>query len=223
MDSNGVIHHTVHQLGREENGISTGRMAGAKPNLMQVDNDPKVRRAFVPESREDKRNGKKKKIIIWDYSQIEPRLQGEDALDEFLIDCFRDGRDLHAETAKNIFHLDFLPDKHKPEDKPWRDRGKEIRLAHTYLMGIDKGIKKVYVSPRENLTISLEEMREDRLLLDLNTFDNLTPQLKELKENMENEVKALAIQKRGLAFAADGRPFYVAKSMMGRTRRFCLF
>ena len=69
MDSNGVIHHTVHQLGREENGISTGRMAGAKPNLMQVDNDPKVRRAFVPES-QDKRNGKKKKIIIWDYSKL---------------------------------------------------------------------------------------------------------------------------------------------------------
>lgn len=215
MDNLGVIKHTVHQIGTADNVVDSGRMAGAKPNLANVPSDPLVRKAFKAK--------KRKKLIIWDYSQIEPRLQGEDSCDQFLTDCFLSGRDLHAETAKNVFHLDFLPDKSKKEDKPWRDRGKEIRLARTYLMGIDKGLKKVFVESKGKLDYLLrgEEGRQ-AFMDDLNAFDELTPQLQALRKDIENEVGRLARLKGGLAAFKDGTPFFVGKSMGGRTRRHCL-
>ena len=224
MDSNGVIHHTIHQIGTSENTIDSGRMSGSDPNLMQVPAQgilfkeiaaKKLVKPFfaAPEG---------KKLVIYDFSQIEPRLTGHVTEDEFLISCFIENKDMHAETAKYVFKLPYLPKKDTPEEH-WRDKGKIMRLARTYMMGLYNFMKKVYIDTDGELDYILrgEEGKEEVIKI-LKDLDGLTPRVTEKQEEIGREVRELPSEYGSLAAFRNGNPFYVSKSLAGRTRRCCL-
>ena len=78
---------------------ATGRLSSSDPNLQNIpvrtEEGRKIRRAFVPD--------KGWRLLSADYSQIELRLLAHVAGIEVLEDAFRDGLDIHAMTASQVF------------------------------------------------------------------------------------------------------------------------
>ncbi len=90
----GRVHTSYSQA-----GVSTGRLASSDPNLQNIpvrtEEGRKIRRAFVAD--------KGMKLLSADYSQIELRLLAHVAGIDALKDAFRDGQDIHAMTASQVF------------------------------------------------------------------------------------------------------------------------
>lgn len=87
--------HTSYSIA----GASTGRLASTDPNLQNIpvrsDEGRRIREAFVA----DKGNV----LVSLDYSQIELRILAHIAGIETLKQAFRDGQDIHALTAAEMF------------------------------------------------------------------------------------------------------------------------
>lgn len=89
--------HTSYSMA----GTSTGRLASSDPNLQNIpirtDKGRQIRRAFIAE--------KGHKLVSLDYSQIELRLLAEMADVPQLSKAFREGQDIHAATASEMFGI----------------------------------------------------------------------------------------------------------------------
>jgi DNA polymerase-1 len=89
--------HTSYSMA----GASTGRLASTDPNLQNIpvrtEEGRKIRRAFIAEPGH--------KLLSADYSQIELRLAAHVAEVEPLKQAFRDGLDIHAMTAAQVFDV----------------------------------------------------------------------------------------------------------------------
>ncbi len=85
---------------------ATGRLSSSNPNLQNIpirtERGREIRKAFVPESGF--------KILAADYSQVELRVIASISEDENMIEAFKNGQDIHARTAKEIFELDSIND-----------------------------------------------------------------------------------------------------------------
>ncbi len=81
---------------------STGRLSSSDPNLQNIpirtQKGRKIRAAFVAQPGS--------KLMSFDYSQIELRLLAHVAKIQPLIDAFKDGIDIHALTAAQVFGVD---------------------------------------------------------------------------------------------------------------------
>ncbi len=111
--------HTNYALA----STTTGRLSSSDPNLQNIpvrtEDGRKIRRAFVA--------GPGTKLVSADYSQIELRLLAEIAGIEPLQKAFRDGLDIHAMTASEMFGV---PVKGMPPEI--RRRAKAINFGIVY-------------------------------------------------------------------------------------------
>jgi len=111
--------HTSYALA----ATPTGRLSSSEPNLQNIpirtEEGRKIRRAFIAT------NGHK--LVSADYSQIELRLLAEIAGIEALKKAFREGLDIHAMTASEMFGV---PVKGMPGEI--RRRAKAINFGIIY-------------------------------------------------------------------------------------------
>ena len=96
MDSNNDKIYTLFN----QTLTSTGRLSSSEPNLQNIpvrtDEGKNLRKVFIPSNE----NGY---IVSADYSQIELRLLAAFSGDPTLIESFRQGNDIHATTASQVF------------------------------------------------------------------------------------------------------------------------
>ena len=106
-----------------QTGASTGRLASTDPNLQNIpirtEEGRRIREAFVAEDGNT--------LVALDYSQIELRILAHIADIPALKDAFRDGQDIHAMTASEMF--DVSMDDMTPEI---RRRAKAINFGVIY-------------------------------------------------------------------------------------------
>ena len=105
----GVLHGRFDQ-----SGTLSGRLAGREPNLQQVSKESDVRTLFRGD------------LVVGDYAQLEARIAAGLSGDEFMLDIFRNERDLYGVLASEAWG--------GPEDKtnPNRDLAKVVWLASQY-------------------------------------------------------------------------------------------
>jgi DNA polymerase I len=82
-----------------QTGTATGRLSSSDPNLQNIpvrtELGREIRAAFVAE--------KGKILLSADYSQIELRIMAHFSRDAVLVEAFRNGEDIHARTAQEVF------------------------------------------------------------------------------------------------------------------------
>ena len=115
----------------------TGRLSSIEPNLqnipMRSEEGRTIRKAFLP--------SQDSLIISSDYSQIELRILAHMADVKALIDAFKEGKDIHAKTACDIFNV----------SEPTKNMR---RIAKAVNFGIIYGISSYGLSENTNLTPS---------------------------------------------------------------------
>ena len=158
----GRIHTSLNQTITE-----TGRLSSSNPNLQNIpirsDLGRQIRRAFVAAPGH--------RLISADYSQIELRLLAHFTEDPVLTDAFRQGQDIHARTAMDIFAVD-----ENAVD------GEMRRMAKTVNFGIIYGLSPFGLATR--LHISNEEARSY-----INNYFDRYPLVKAYLEGIIDEAR----------------------------------
>ena len=128
--------HTSYSLA----GAATGRLASTDPNLQNIpvrtEEGRKIRRAFVAEPGH--------LLLSADYSQIELRLAAHVADIPALKDAFRDGLDIHAMTASQVFGVPI-----EGMDPMIRRRAKAINFGIIYGISGFGLAQQLSISPGE--------------------------------------------------------------------------
>ncbi len=144
----------------EQTVVTSGRLSSKDPNLQNIpvrnEYGQKIRQCFVAEPG--------CKLVCADYSQIELRILAHISNDSNLIEAFKQGLDIHASTASQIFN--------KPLNEVTKD---ERRYAKTINFGLIYG-KSVFGLAKE-LKI---ERSEAKLYI-----DNYFAQFPKVKAYME--------------------------------------
>ena len=163
IDENGRVHTTYAQAFTE-----TGRLSSSDPNLQNIpirtERGKLIRRAFVPRD-------EKHVLISADYSQIELRLMAAFSQDAAMIQAFRNGEDIHRDTASRVY--DVMPMFVTPEQ---RAKCKMVNF------GIIYGISAFGLSQRLKVP-----RKEAQSLID--TYFKLYPKIREYMEKSVAEAR----------------------------------
>ena len=121
-DSAGRVHTSFHQT-----ITATGRLSSTEPNLQNIpirsELGRELRKFFIAENEDYL-------LLDADYSQIELRLLAAISGDEMMISAFRDGVDIHAVTASQVFGVPL--EAVTPE---MRKRAKAVNFGIVYGIG----------------------------------------------------------------------------------------
>jgi DNA polymerase I len=108
-------------------GAATGRMASEDPAVQNIpirsQLGRKIRDAFVAP--------RGKKLLAFDYSQIELRIAAILSGDEKLLKTFKEGKDIHTSVAMYVFDV-----KEEDVTKDMRSKAKTINFGILYGMGV---------------------------------------------------------------------------------------
>lgn len=97
-----VVHEDTGKIHTRFNQAltQTGRLSSTDPNLQNIpirlEEGRKIRQAFIPSQKEWV-------MFASDYSQIELRVLAHIAQDEKLMQAFKEGEDIHTQTASEVF------------------------------------------------------------------------------------------------------------------------
>lgn len=148
-------------------GTATGRLSSVNPNLQNIpirtELGREIRAAFIPADGNV--------LLSADYSQIELRLMAHFSEDPLLLKAYREGVDIHALTASEVFGVPI-----GEMDKTTRNRAKAVNFGIVYgispfglaqQLGIETGEARAYIERyfqryqgvREFIDRTLEEVR----------------------------------------------------------------
>lgn len=103
---------------------ATGRLSSNNPNLQNIpirtEKGREIRKAFIPRNEDFK-------ILSADYSQIELRIIAAFSGDESMVQSFKDGVDIHANTASKVFNVPLAE-----VDSSMRRKAKEVNFGIIY-------------------------------------------------------------------------------------------
>lgn len=122
---NDIVHPHIHQL-----AARTGRMSVTEPALQTIPRTALVRNAFVA------RPGNS--LLLIDYAAQELRVAAHIGQDELMLEAFREGRDLHGETARALYGEGY--------QKRERQTAKNAMFSYTYGAGPPKFAKTAGVT-----------------------------------------------------------------------------
>jgi DNA polymerase-1 len=138
----GRIHTSFNQI-----GAATGRLSSSEPNLQNIPvrtpRGEEIRKGFVPEPGW--------KFVVADYSQIELRLIAHLSGDPAFVTAFRNGEDVHRQTASLIFGVS--PGEVTSE---MRARAKTINFGTIYGQGAFALSKQLAIPPEMAKTFITE-------------------------------------------------------------------
>ncbi len=143
---------------------ATGRLSSSDPNLQNIpirgEDSKEIRKAFIPEPG--------CLFFSADYSQIELRVMAHLSNDDNMIEVFREGKDLHAATAANIYK--------KPIEEVTRDERTKSKRAN---FGIIYGITVFGLAERLDI-----DRAEAKQLIDgyFDTFPQVHDYMEKSKE-----------------------------------------
>ena len=139
LDENDIVHTEFNQT-----MATTGRLSSTNPNLQNIptkDEEGKsLRKMFICKNENNL-------LLSADYSQIELRLLAHFSNDPKLVNAFKQGHDIHAFTASEIFNVSL--DEITPQMR---------RIAKTVNFGIIYGISDYGLS--QSLNISRAEAKQ---------------------------------------------------------------
>ena len=136
IGADGRVHTNFNQT-----VTATGRLSSSDPNLQNIpvrtDEGREIRALFVPGEGYDC-------ILSADYSQIELRLLAHMSGDENLIDAFKNGQDIHARTASEVFDVPI--EEVTPE---LRRKAKAVNFGIIYGMSVFGLAQDLHISRQE--------------------------------------------------------------------------
>lgn len=134
----GRIHGSFNQA-----VTATGRLSSSDPNLQNIpvrgEDGKEIRKCFIPEEG--------CKFFSADYSQIELRVIAHLSKDQKMVEAFKNGWDIHASTAANVYH--------KEREEVTRDERTKAKRAN---FGLIYGISAWGLS--QSLMIERSEAKE---------------------------------------------------------------
>ncbi|WP_027964279.1 DNA polymerase I [Halalkalibacillus halophilus] len=148
-----VVHEDTSKIHTRFNQVltQTGRLSSIDPNLQNIpirlEEGRKIRQAFIPSEQGWV-------IFAADYSQIELRVLAHIAKDEKLIEAFRNEKDIHTQTAMDVFNV-------KPEevDSLMRRQAKAVNFGIVYGIS-DYGLSQSLGITRKEANIFIEKYLE---------------------------------------------------------------
>lgn len=130
----------------QPSNAATGRLSSDNPNLQNIpvrtENGRKLRKGFIP--------SKGRTLLSADYSQVELRLLAHFSQDQNMLEAFRNDRDIHRQTAAEIFDLTL-----DQVTRDHRNSAKAINFGLMYgqtsfglsqTLGISQGEAKKYIT-----------------------------------------------------------------------------
>ena len=115
--------HRVHTDYRQT-VAATGRLSSNNPNLQNIpirtEKGRAIRKAFIPAD-------KQFVMMAADYSQVELRIMASFSGDESMQQAFKEGRDIHANTASKVFKVSL-----DEVDSNMRRKAKEVNFGIIY-------------------------------------------------------------------------------------------
>ncbi len=160
VDENSRLHTTLTQTVAQ-----TGRLSSLHPNLQNIpvrtEEGRAIRKAFTAE--------KGNVLVSADYSQFELRLAAHLSGDEHMLDTFSKGRDIHAQTAADLYGVEL-----KDVSKEQRYNAKAVNFGVMYGMSA------------HGLSVSTEMSREEAADF-IKKYFSLRPQLYEYLEGLKKQ------------------------------------
>lgn len=130
------IHTSFNQTVTE-----TGRLSSSEPNLQNIPvrtaEGKKIRSLFEPGEGYDW-------ILSADYSQIELRIMAHMSEDKHFLSAFREGQDIHAATAAQVFHVPI--EEVTPE---MRSKAKAVNFGIIYGISAFGLARNLHIPPKE--------------------------------------------------------------------------